>query len=117
MNTAPKPEKRYIYGKDGLKIPLHDKEKFKSIFDELGKDTIEAIDTLKALGGVSDLSKLTKLPEPRKCCCFGTPIGDRLLELAADLDYGGNSLLAQTGSHSHYSHDSHDSYDETHLHS
>ena len=31
----------------------------------------------------------------RKCCCWGTPIGDTLLQIAENLNPGGNTLLAQ----------------------
>ena len=83
-----------IIGRDGEKIPL-DENKFSSIFDKLGHDTIHAIRTLKALGGLDVNALQTKPPEPKKCCCWGTPIGDKLLELAEDLDRDGNTLLAQ----------------------
>ena len=54
---------------------------------------------MKALGGVNADSLQIKLPEPRKCCCWGTPIGDKLLMLAEDLDPKGNTLLAQLEAH------------------
>ena len=34
--------------------------------------------------------------EKKQCCCWGTPIGDRLLQLAGHLDPNGSTLLAQT---------------------
>ena len=68
------------------------------MFDRLNKETIDAVKTLKALGGI-DGKDFEEKKEPRKCCCWGTPIGDRLLMLAEDLDKDGNQLLAQTFSH------------------
>ena len=48
-------------------------------------DTIEAVKTLKALGGI-DGCLLDKLDlEPKKCVCYGTPIGDRLLSISGRL--------------------------------
>ena len=49
---------------------------------------------MKALGGINADGIQVRPPEPRKCCCWGTPIGDRLLMLAEDLDRDGNTLLA-----------------------
>ena len=90
-------EKPKVKGEDGKKVPL-DVNKFASIFDKLNKETIDAVKTLKALGGI-DGKDFEEKKEPRKCCCWGTPIGDRLLMLAEDLDKDGNTLLAQTQSH------------------
>ena len=73
---------------DGKKKPL-DVNKFASMFDRLNKETIDAVKTLKALGGI-DGKDFEEKKEPRKCCCWGTPIGDRLLMLAEDLDKDGN---------------------------
>ena len=64
--------------------------------EKLGTDTIMAIRTLKSLGGVNFDQLQEKNTGPRKCCCWGTPIGDKLLMLADDLDKDGNTLLAQT---------------------
>ena len=90
-------EKPTVKGEDGKKAPL-DVNKFASMFDRLNKETIDAVKTLKALGGI-DGKDFEEKKEPRKCCCWGTPIGDRLLMLAEDLDKDGNQLLAQTFSH------------------
>ena len=90
-------EKPTVKGEDGKKVPL-DVNKFKTIFDRLNKETIDAVKTLKALGGI-DGKDFEEKKEPRKCCCWGTPIGDRLLMLAEDLDKDGNTLLAQVQSH------------------
>ena len=87
-------QKPKVKGEDGKKVPL-DVNKFASIFDKLNKETIDAVKTLKALGGI-DGKDFEEKKEPRKCCCWGTPIGDRLLMLAEDLDKDGNTLLAQT---------------------
>ena len=72
---------------------MHNKKKFKSVFDKLGKDTIDAVKTLKALGGVSG-EDLQVRAQPKKCCCWGTPIGDKLLQLAEGLDHEGRHILA-----------------------
>ena len=94
MGPAKKKRPGAIIGHDGQKIPLIE-DKFESVFEKLGKDTIQAVKTLKALGGVDASNLQIKMPEPRKCCCWGTPIGDKLLMLAEDLDPHGNTLLAQ----------------------
>ena len=47
--------------------------------------------SLEKLGGLQHVKVV-----PRKCCCWGTPIGDKLLILADGLDKDGNTLLAQT---------------------
>lgn len=53
--------------------------KYNSTFKEMNHDALEAIKTLKALGGI-DGCMLDKLSlEEKKCVCYGTPIGDRLL--------------------------------------
>ena len=70
------------------------KKKVKTVFDQLGKDTISTIKTLTALGGI-DGKALEVKPQPKKCCCWGTPIGDKLLQLAEGLDPEGKTLLAQ----------------------
>ena len=49
--------------------------------------------SLEKLGGLQHVKVV-----PRKCCCWGTPIGDKLLILADSLDKDGNTLLAQTES-------------------
>ena len=52
---------------------------------------------MKALGGI-DGCQLDKMPlEKEQCCCWGTPIGDRLLQLSKHLDPKGTTLMAQTG--------------------
>ena len=70
--------------------------KFNGAFNQLNKDAEDAIKTLKALGGI-DGCMLDKLNlEEKRCVCWGTPIGDRLLQLAGHLDPGNKTLLAQT---------------------
>ena len=103
-------EKPTVKGEDGKKVPL-DVDKFASIFDKLNKETIDAVKTLKALGGI-DGKDFEEKKEPRKCCCWGTPIGDRLLMLAEDLDKNGNTLLAQTESHNEIDADNDSDADE-----
>ena len=92
---GPKKKERpgVIRARDGKVIPLKTKE-FGTIMEKLGTDTIMAIRTLKSLGGVNFDQLQEKNTGPRKCCCWGTPIGDKLLMLADDLDKDGNTLLA-----------------------
>ena len=82
----------------------------KSIFDQLGKDTIDAVAALQMLGGV-DAEALDNwqpeqvplpigIPEEHKCCCWGQPIGDKLLQIADNLDPYGDTILAQTSTYS-----------------
>ena len=89
----------HLIGENGHKVPLEKKE-FTSIFKQLGSETIDAVRTLQKLGGLNP-ADLEFAPEPRKCCCWGTPIGDKLLQLADDLDPNDNTILAQTHSHTH----------------
>ena len=64
--------------------------------DQTGKDTVAAVKTLKALGGI-DGCMLDKLDlEKKQCYCCGTPIGDRLLTVAGKLDPNGTTLLPQS---------------------
>ena len=82
----------------------------KSIFDQLGNDTIEAVAALQMLGGV-DAEALDNwqpepvplpigIPEEHKCCCWGQPIGDKLLQIADNLDPYGDTILAQISANS-----------------
>ena len=70
--------------------------KYNSVFEALGKDTVDAIKTLKALGGIDGCQLDQVQLEKKQCCCWGTPIGDRLMQLAEHLDPNGTTLLAQT---------------------
>ena len=83
---------QYITGPNGEKIPLK-KQYISALFDKLGKETYEAVEVLEKFGGIpqEDLK-----PGPEKCCCWGTPIGDRLLMLVEDIDRNDSMLLAQT---------------------
>jgi len=40
------------------------------------------------------------IPEEHKCCCWGQPIGDKLLQIADNLDPYGDTILAQTSAKS-----------------
>ena len=70
----------------------------------MDKETDKAIGEVKKLGGVGIL------PPPqnaKQCCCWGTPIGDKLLALAEDLDRDGMAILAQVAAEAerhHYHH-------------
>ena len=64
-----------------IPIPV-DNCKLACATDATNKNALDAVKTLKALGGI-DGCMLDKLDLEQKQCCYqGTPIGDRLLKVA-----------------------------------
>ena len=76
-----------------------EKAKFKEIFDKLSEDTKAAVKVIEKLGGIKNVPKVKPESPVKRCCCWGTPIGDKLLSLAEELDRDGMVIMAQIESH------------------
>ena len=76
-----------------------EKAKFKEIFEKLSEDTKSAVKVIEKLGGIKNVPQVKPESPVKRCCCWGTPIGDKLLALADELDKDGMVIMAQIGSH------------------